>query len=72
MRNRRMNKNEKIQLTLEEKKIVQELNDPLYTVEYLEEWINRNDNVAINAVAALSAMGAKGYYKAVQRIKKNN
>lgn len=67
-----MNENKKIQLTLEEKKIVQELNDPLYTVEYLEEWINRNDNVAINAVAALSAMGAKGYYKAVQHIKKNN
>lgn len=57
-----------IKLTENEKEIVRELNDPTYTVEYLEEWINRNDNVQINAVAALSAMGAKGYYAAVKRM----
>lgn len=59
-----------IKLTENEKRIVRELNDPTYTVEYLEEWINRNDNVQINAVAALSAMGAKGYYAAVKRMAK--
>ena len=55
-------------LTEYEKKIVRELNDPTYTVEYLEQWINRDDNVQVNAVAALSAMGAKGYYAAVKRM----
>lgn len=37
-----------------------------YTVDYLEAWINRNDNVETNAVAALSAMGVKGFYRAVR------
>ena len=55
-------------LTEYEKKIVRELNDPTYTVEYLEQWINRDDNVQVNAVAALSTMGAKGYYAAVKRM----
>lgn len=55
-------------LTEHEKKIVRELDDPTYTVEYLEQWINRDDNVQVNAVAALSAMGAKGYYAAVKRM----
>lgn len=56
----------KICLTAAEKKLVEELGDTIYTVDYLETWINRNDNVEINAVAALSAMGAKGFYRAVQ------
>ena len=34
------------------------------------KWINRDDNVQVNAVAALSAMGAKGYYAAVKRMAK--
>lgn len=58
----------KIELTEEEKQIVSELNHSLYTIEYLEEWINRNDNVFCNAVTALNAMGAKGYYEAVKQI----
>jgi len=62
----------KIELTLEEKEIVEVLNDQVYTVPYLEERINRNDNVTINAVAALTAMGAKGYYKAVQHMSEKN
>lgn len=57
-------------MTDQEKIIVNELGDPTYTVDFLEEWINRNDNVMVNAVAALQAMGAKGYYKAVQRMAK--
>ncbi len=56
---------EKIKLTERQKDIVARLNDKLYTVDYLEEWLNRNDNVYINAPAALSAMGASGFYCAV-------
>lgn len=63
-----MKKKERIELTLEEKEIIEALNDPVYTTAYLEEWLNRNDNVAVNAVAALTAMGAKGYYRAIQRM----
>jgi len=49
-----------------QKEIIEGLNDPLYTVEFLEEWIDRNDNVFTNPVAALQAMGAKGFYSAVK------
>lgn len=58
----------KIILSKEEKVLIIKLNDPLYTVEYLEEWINRKDNVLVNAPAALNAMGAKGFYQAVKRM----
>ena len=58
-------------MTDREKEIVKGLNHSLYTVEYLEEWINRNDNVFVNAPAALQAMGAKGYYEAVKRMAEN-
>ena len=57
---------EKIQMTEREKEIVTELNHELYTAEYLEHWINRNDSVALNASAALQAMGAHGFYEAVK------
>lgn len=59
---------EKIQMTEREKEIVTELNHELYTVEYLEHWLNRNDSVALNASAALQAMGAHGFYEAVKRM----
>lgn len=55
----------KIKLNEKQKDIVIRLNDELYTVDYLEEWLNRNDNVYINAPAALSAMGASGFYRAI-------
>lgn len=51
-----------------EKEIVRELNHPLYTVEFLDKWLNRNDNVFINAPAALQTMGAKGFYDAVKQM----
>lgn len=54
---------EKIVLSDKEKEIIGMLDDSLYTVEYIEEWINRNDNVFVNAPSALSAMGAKGSIK---------
>ena len=53
-------------MTDKEKKIIKKLNHSLYTVEFLEEWLTRNDNVFVNAPAALQAMGAKGFYEAVK------
>jgi|GEM_PF-1655223 len=55
-------------LTSTEKKIIEYLNDPLYTINFLEEWINRTETIAVNAPAALQIMGALGYYQAVKRI----
>ncbi len=55
-------------MTEKEKDIIKELDHSLYTVEFLEEWINRNDDVFANAAAALQAMSAKGYYEAVKRM----
>lgn len=57
-------------MTDTEKRVVREIGHPIYTVEYLEEWINRNENVFINAPAALLAMGAKGFYEAVEILAK--
>ncbi len=53
-----------------QKRIIENLNDPLYTVAFLQEWINRNDNVRADAVATLQAMGAQGFYRAVQASEK--
>ena len=36
----------KILLTPTEKKIIENLNDPLYTIDFLDEWINRTDTIA--------------------------
>lgn len=41
---------EKIVLSDKEKEIIGMLDDSLYTIEYIEEWINRNDNVFVNAL----------------------
>lgn len=48
--------------------IIEKLDHPLYTVEFLKEWVGRNDNVMVNGPAALQAMGANGYYEAIRRI----
>lgn len=61
-----MQKREKIVLTDYEKELIEELAHPLYTVKYIESWINRQDKVDINAPAALIAMGVAGYYEAVK------
>lgn len=63
-----MSTNAHIKLSDREKAIIEELSHPEYTVEWIEEWINRNDNVFVNAIAALQAMGAKGFYEAVKSI----
>lgn len=55
-------------MTDREKQIVKQLNHPLYTVDFLEEWKKRNDDVFVNAPAALQAMGANGFYAAVRQM----
>ena len=57
-----------IKLTELEKRIITEFDHPLYTVDFIEFWVNRNDNMLINPAAALQAMGAKGYYDAVHEM----
>lgn len=58
-------------MTTKEREIVERLNHPVYTTDFLEEWIQRKDNVFINAPTALQAMGAKGFYEAVKQMAKN-
>ena len=58
-------------MTLKEKEVVERLNHPLYTTSFLEEWLERKDNVFVNAPVALQAMGAKGFYEAVKQIAKD-
>jgi hypothetical protein len=53
-------------LTEQQKEIINQLNVEPYTAEYVEEWINRKDSVFENAPAALTAMGAHGFYAAVK------
>lgn len=60
-----------IAMTDREKAIVRELNHPLYTVEFLDEWKDREDNIFSNAPAALQAMGANGFYAAVKKMAEN-
>lgn len=55
-----------MEITPKQEQIIKALNDPLYTVDFLKEWLNRGDNVFTNPVAALQAMGAKGFYSAVK------
>ena len=60
----------KITITEKQEALIIGLNDPLYTVEFLKEWVNRNDNVFINAPAALHAMAESGLFPAVGAIDK--
>ena len=69
---KKMNTSNLIVLTDEEKRIVKELDHRLYTVEFLEEWINHDDNVFIDAPAALQTMMACGYYEAVKMMAKQD
>lgn len=56
----------KIILLEAEKKLITALHHPLYTVEFVEEWVNYQGNVFINALASLQSMGAIGFYQAVK------
>ena len=59
---------DQIEITERQEVIIRQLNDPIYSVDFLKEWINREDNVFANAPAALQAMGASGFYAAVRAI----
>lgn len=59
-----------IEISDKQKQIIRKLDHKLYTVEFLEEWLNRNDSVFVNAPAALQAMGADGFFAAVKMIEK--
>ena len=59
-----------VTLSEKQKDIISRLDDKLYTAEFLQEWLNNNDNVAVNAPGALQAMGAKGFFAAVLQIEK--
>lgn len=56
----------KVVLTAKEREIIDTWNAAPFTSEYVEHWVNRNDNVMINAPAALTAIEAKGFYRAVR------
>ena len=57
-------------MTPSQEHIVAILDHPRFTVEYMREWTARNDDVMINAPAALQAMEAKGYLEAVRIFEK--
>ena len=59
---------EKIVLTDEEKKVIEEIGDSVYTPDFVEHWVNRHDSIFANAVAALQSMGAEGFLKAVRGV----
>lgn len=66
-----MTANKTITLSENQKAIIERLNHGLYSVEFVQEWINNSDNVIVNAPAALQAMGVKGFYDAVLQIEKD-
>lgn len=51
-----------------EKELITLINHPVYSVDFLEKWINRNDDVVVNAPVALQTMGAKGFFQAVRQL----
>jgi hypothetical protein len=57
---------EKIILSGAERTVLTGLKHPIYTAEFVEHWVNRNDLVFTNAPAALQAAAAKGFYAAVK------
>lgn len=56
----------KIEITEVEKDMINRLAHPLYTVGFLEEWLNRDEDVREGTMGALPAMSAKGYYEGVR------
>lgn len=54
-------------LTAEERLVIEELNDSLYTPQFVEEWLGRTpENVLVNAPAALQQMSVIGFVRAVR------
>ena len=59
-----------MKLTEKHVKLIRKLKHPRFTPEYIAHWVNRNDNVATNAPAALIAMEAKGFLMAIDAMAK--
>lgn len=56
-------------LTEDEKAVIQRLGDKLYTVDFVESWIDRpSENVFTNAIEALQQMAVEGFMAAVKRL----
>jgi hypothetical protein len=60
----------KIRLSYIERKLVLALNDDVYTVDFLEEWLNNTDTVFENPVAAMQCATAEGFYCAIKGMTK--
>lgn len=60
----------KIVLTRKERMCIEELGDSIYTPKFIEEFVNRDENVFNNAPVALQIMGCDGYLKAVRNMLK--
>lgn len=59
-------------LTPEEKWAIKTLNDPIYTVEFIEDWLSREPvNVFSNVPAALQQVGVNGFLSAVRRLSRS-
>ena len=60
-----------IVLSKEEKELIDRLDHPLYTVEFIKEWLDiENNDVMTNPIAALQCMSANGFYEAVKSMLK--
>lgn len=57
-----------IKLTEQEKQIINELDHPLYTVDFIESWNNREYDVLTNYESALQLMEVIGYCEAVYQM----
>ena len=57
-----------IKLTELEKQIIDVLDHPVYTVEFIENRINGQIDILTNPVASLRLMGVIGYYEAVHQM----
>ena len=55
-------------LTDRERVIIEKLDHPLYTVDYLEQWTDGDYNPLTHALEALRSAKAKGYLEAVQAV----
>lgn len=57
-------------ITEEQQKIIKWLDCSIYSVEYVQEWINKEVDFTANEALTLIIMGVKGFYDAVILIEK--
>lgn len=66
-----MTENKKPALTPRQEAIINRLNHSVYTAKYISEWLGREDNIAVNAPAALIEAGVHAYYEAVVQLERS-